>query len=249
MTDKITAKGGKVVSSFFIRTKAVSKDDIVNKAKEISKQYLDGSIGRFAGFNWYENELSPSHTNGAQAGTPVVAGSNQLGASLLTSGWTSGTTIKQGTIFTFSTGAKVKMVHPEIKTVFANSQQFTVTADAAADSNGNCTLSISPSIVVTGPYQTVSASPDSGATLTIAGSASTTYSQGLLFHPKAFTAVTAKLETHSDLEMSEARKFENIWLRFEKGTDIQNSRTLWRFDALIGFLTTRPGFACRVWGA
>ena len=39
MTDKITAKGGKVVSSFFVRTKAVSKDDIVNKAKEISKQY------------------------------------------------------------------------------------------------------------------------------------------------------------------------------------------------------------------
>ena len=39
MTEKITAKGGKVVSSFFVKTKAVSKDDIVNKAKEISKQY------------------------------------------------------------------------------------------------------------------------------------------------------------------------------------------------------------------
>ena len=39
MTEKITAKGGKVVSSFYVRTKAASKEDIVNKAKEISKQY------------------------------------------------------------------------------------------------------------------------------------------------------------------------------------------------------------------
>lgn len=39
MTEKITAKGGKVVSSFFVRTKMVNKDDIVTKTKEISKQY------------------------------------------------------------------------------------------------------------------------------------------------------------------------------------------------------------------
>ena len=39
MTEKVTVKGGKVVSSFFVRTKNVTKDDIVNKAKEISKQY------------------------------------------------------------------------------------------------------------------------------------------------------------------------------------------------------------------
>ena len=39
MTDKITAKGGKVVSSFYVKTGGVSKDDIVNKAKEISRQY------------------------------------------------------------------------------------------------------------------------------------------------------------------------------------------------------------------
>ena len=39
MTEKVTAKGGKVVSSFFVRTKNVTKDDIANKAKEISKQY------------------------------------------------------------------------------------------------------------------------------------------------------------------------------------------------------------------
>ena len=39
MSNKITAKGGRVVSSFFVQTGKVSKDEIVNKAKEISKQF------------------------------------------------------------------------------------------------------------------------------------------------------------------------------------------------------------------
>jgi len=39
MTEKIAAKGGKVVSSFSVSTKTGTKDDIVNKTKEISKQY------------------------------------------------------------------------------------------------------------------------------------------------------------------------------------------------------------------
>lgn len=39
MTEKITAKGGKVVSSFFVTTGKATKDEIVNKTKEISKQF------------------------------------------------------------------------------------------------------------------------------------------------------------------------------------------------------------------
>jgi hypothetical protein len=39
MAEKIAAKGGKVVSSFSIKTGKATKDDIVNKTKEISGQY------------------------------------------------------------------------------------------------------------------------------------------------------------------------------------------------------------------
>ncbi len=39
MTEKVTQKGGKVVSSFYVRAKNVTKDDMVNKAKEIANQY------------------------------------------------------------------------------------------------------------------------------------------------------------------------------------------------------------------
>jgi len=39
MSDKITAKGGKIASSFFVRTKNTTTNDIVNKTKEISQQF------------------------------------------------------------------------------------------------------------------------------------------------------------------------------------------------------------------
>lgn len=39
MTDKIRAKGGKVVSAFFVKSGRTTKEDIVNKTKEIAKQY------------------------------------------------------------------------------------------------------------------------------------------------------------------------------------------------------------------
>ena len=39
MTAKIAAKSGKIVSSFSVKTGMVKKEDIINKAKEISKQY------------------------------------------------------------------------------------------------------------------------------------------------------------------------------------------------------------------
>ena len=39
MTEKVAAKGGKVVSSFFVKTAKVTKDDIAAKTREIAKQY------------------------------------------------------------------------------------------------------------------------------------------------------------------------------------------------------------------
>jgi hypothetical protein len=230
-------------------------------ASEISKQYLEGKMGRHMGFNWYENELTPAHTNGLQAGTPVVNGATQSGAALLTRGWTAGTTITQGTVFVISSGTKVQMVHPETRKTYGDTdltatvaggtavgQQFVVTADATADSSGLATLAISPSIVTSGAYQTVTASPDDGATLTINGSASTTYPQGFAFHPDFATFVTADLELPRGMDMAERKNFEGISMRFVRGYDIVNARMISRLDILYGYLTLYPQWAARVIG-
>ena len=41
MTEKIEAKGGKVVSSFSVKTRNVSKEELATKAREIAKQYQE----------------------------------------------------------------------------------------------------------------------------------------------------------------------------------------------------------------
>ena len=217
--------------------------------KELSKQYMKGKMGSGLGFDgWFENELTPVHTPGLMAGTPVVAGGSQLGSSLNTSGWTAGTTITQGTIFTFSTGTAVQMVHPQTRVTYGKDQQFVVTADAVADTNGLCTLAISPSIIISGAYQTVTNSPTAGATLTFRGTASTPYSLALAFQKDFATLVTADLKTHKECSISMVKQFEGISLRYEEGYDIQNSRMIRRFDILYGFKTIRPQLCYRIAG-
>src|SRR5438132_399232 len=48
----------------------------------IKEQYREGMLGRIAGFDFYENTLWPSQTVGTKAGTPIVSGASQSGASL-----------------------------------------------------------------------------------------------------------------------------------------------------------------------
>jgi P22 coat protein - gene protein 5 len=230
-------------------------------SSEISKQYLEGKMGRHMGYNWYTNELAPTHTNLLNGGSPAASGAGQTGNSLLTSGWTANTTIAQGSVFSFTSGTAVNMVHPETRKSYgaldvsatvagatAVGQQFTVTANAMADANGNATLLISPAIVTSGNYQTVTASPDAGATLGFVGSASTVYPQGLAFHPDAFTFVTADLELPKGMDMADRKNFEGISMRFVRGYDIVNARMISRIDILYGYLTLYPQWACRVIG-
>ena len=59
-------------------------------ADEIAKQYKKGMMGVAAGFMWKMDQNVRQHTVGTYAGTPAVNGAGQSGASLVTDGWTSG---------------------------------------------------------------------------------------------------------------------------------------------------------------
>ena len=61
-----------------------------NPRKSIAMQYLDGYMRRAAGADWFETTAQYTHAVGAFAGTPLVNGASQDGASLITSGWSSG---------------------------------------------------------------------------------------------------------------------------------------------------------------
>lgn len=218
---------------------------LFNDNKEISKQYREGMMGRTAGFNWYENELIHNHTNGAQAGTPLVDGASQSGATIDTDGWTGETTIKAGTVLTF---AGVNAVHPETKADSGVRQQFVVTADVAAESDGSLALPISPAIVTSGAKQNVTAGPADNAAITISGNANAVLPQNLAFHKEAFTFATADLIMPSGVDFASRQVFDGISMRIVRAYDINTDKFPCRIDVLYGYKTLRPQLACRITG-
>src|SRR5574343_650734 len=130
-----------------------------NPAQTISEEGKKGMIGRgnLGISEWYRDQNIPRHTTGTfTASTPLVNSASQTGSSLITNGWASGaTSLKKGDIFTV---AGVYSVNPLSKVSTGRLQQFVVTADIS-DTSGDMTISISPSIITSGAYQTVNASP------------------------------------------------------------------------------------------
>ena len=209
----------------------------------IAKQYKEGMMGRTAGFDFFENTLMPSHTVGTKAGTPLVNGASQTGASLVTDGWTASSAIlKKGDIFTV---AGVFKVHPESKASTGILQQFVVTADISADGTGAATIAISPSIVVTGATQNVSGSPADNAAITVAGTASTAHGVSLLHQKGAFAFATADLVMPSGVDFSAREVMDGISIRIIRNYDINNDKFPCRLDVLYGYKTLRAQLACR----
>lgn len=222
---------------------------LFNSASKVSDQYATGMMGSgVLGFNWYHTANTPTHTNstGTAQADVKVKGASQSGASLLCDA-TTGTIFKTGDVFTV---AGVNGVNPESFVNSGRAQQFVITADATAASS-EVTLSISPSIYATttsSAKQTVTALPADDAALTFFDTtASQTRQTSLLFHPEAFTLVTAPLELPG-VDFQARETFDNVSMRIVKDYDINSDYVPIRIDVLSGVLTLRPGYAVRVWG-
>lgn len=210
--------------------------------KSISTQYLDGGIGRLSGFDCFENSLWTKHTPGsevaASSSTISVNGANQTGASItVTNG--SSKTLKQGDIITL-TGCN--RCHPESKADTGALQQFVVTADVATSGTS---ISISPSIILTGATQNCIASPTTATAINKIGVASTPYGISMAHHRDAFTFATADLWLPETGKASRAVQ-DGISMRLWQASDITNDKQLTRIDVLYGFKTIRPELAVRI---
>jgi len=213
---------------------------------QISKQYLEGVMGRGAGFDWFENELVPVHTTGTNVAAGTVNGAGQTGSSLVVAALTLAGTLTKGTTFTL---AGVNRVHPETKSTYGVLQQFTLTADVTADGAGAATLSISPAIVATGATQNVTGSPANGAAIVWGnGAASTSTPQHLAFHKNAFAFATADLEMPDGVDFKARKVFDGISMRIVRQYDINTDTIPCRLDVLYGYKTIRAQLASRVTG-
>jgi hypothetical protein len=204
----------------------------------ISEQYVEGMMGRTAGFNFFENTLLPKFTTGSDASGYLVVGAGQTGAAVTINAGAGGT-FKKGDIVTF---AGCNRCHPESKADTGSLQQFTITADYAGGA-GN--IAISPAIVVAGATQNVTASPNNGGAVSKQGGASAVHGVSLAFHKDAFTFVTAPLPLPRNQQMAARAEVDGISLRIWQGTDITNDKFPTRLDILYGYKTLRGQLACR----
>lgn len=209
----------------------------------VSDIIKEAAVGRVAKFDIFGDQNVKAHTKGVATGTPLVNGASQTGASLATDGWTNSTTgiLRQGDIFTI---AGVNAVNPISYEDTGALQQFVVTADAnSGATTGPATLSISPSISVTGSAKTVTALPADNAAITVVAS----HKANLGFHKNAFSLVTVPLDIAEDATGSRV-EYEGVSMRYKKGYDIRTDEQIYRLDILYGWKTTYPELACRLLG-
>jgi hypothetical protein len=230
-----------------------------------SSAYRDGTLGRIAGIDTRMNQMVPTHTVGPLGGTPLVNGATQNVSydtakntwtqSLITDGWTAAAAsrVKEGDVFTLyaagTSGAKVKMVNPKTKAVTDQDAQFVVTADGSSDGSGNLTLTISPPIITSGPYQTVNVAPADNAGLVFAGTASTGYAQNMAYHKNAFALAMVPMEMPAAAYGGHRESYKGLSVRVIPIYDGTNDLSKWRLDLLYGRKMVDPRLATRFSGS
>ncbi len=210
---------------------------LFESSKELKKQYEEGRMGTAAGLDFSRTTHLNRHTSGSDASAYQVNGANQTGAAVTVNTGTG--TFKKGDIVTF---AGTNRVHPETKVSTGRLQQFVITSDVAANA---ISLPISPSIVITGALQNVSAAPTTTGAVTKVGGASATYDQSLFFHPDAFAFASADLVMPDGVSWKARENFENISMRLLKSYSIVDDRELVRMDVLYGYKTIRAELASK----
>lgn len=219
--------------------------------------YRKGSLGEIGGVDTYMSQNVPTHVVGAHGGTPLVAGAGQTSnyvdvkdtntQELDTDGWTASVSgvLKAGDVFTI---AGVYAVNPVTKATLPFLREFTVVADADSDGSGAATLTISPAIITTGAFQTVSAAPADNAAITVKGTAGTGYRQNLVFHKNAFSLVMVDLQSPPGAVTVGRQSYKGCRVRVIPVYDGINDVSKWRLDILYGVKAIDPRLATRLSG-
>lgn len=236
-------------------THELSKDQIAffNPQKEISSLYRKNLLGYFSNAEWSTSQsaLAGTHTNGAWAGSPVIASASdvtsgwQQNFTITVNGFTAATTINAGDVFTI---AGVYAANPLNKYSLGYLAQWVVLSSVASAVASGQQLVIAPApFDPANGYANITAAPANGAALTLVGTASSSGQESLLFHKTAFAAASPKLPLPTAVDSaSQHRSKAGVNIAFTKTWDAVNYRWICRFDTLLAFAVVTPEYACRI---
>jgi hypothetical protein len=245
-----------------------SLSGLTAQTKEATDALTRAKLPMLGNIDWYSTQNAATVTTGTRDGNALVDGAaqNVTYASVKDGNWTqtlsidnvgNAKTVVAGEVFTI---ADVYAVNPLTKATLPYLQQFTVitggtsVATGTAD-NQNLDLTISPPIITSGAYQTVSAAPADNAAIQWMGSDTetdtdaTTYSFGTVFRPEAIALVSAKLVMPYSGEADFATDPDTgLTVRYWRTSDGTNDTHLHRFDVIYGVKNVDPRRGTRISG-
>lgn len=226
---------------------------LFQSSEQIAKQYKTGYMGTTAGFDFMRNNLLPAVANGTATGAITVTTTSLEGATTLALTGTGVQTILTGQVFTIQ---NVFAVHPITKVTQTYLAQFVATGNftAIAGAYTGVTFSVAgesyvrASNVATGAVglQNVNALPQGGATVTLVGSASTSYTQNIAFHPSAMRFCSVPLIMPDDVNFKAQETVDGITVRVIQQYQISDDTLPMRFDILFGAAAVRPEWMVRL---
>ncbi len=212
--------------------------------------YRRGMLGDLAGVDTYKSQNVQSLTRGTASTSTLDSLFTTSYASTLNSNTMSialsfitSKSIAAGDVFSIG---DVKAVNPVTKSTLNYNQQFVVVT--AAGGTGVVTVTITPPIITSGAFQTVSAAPTASSAVTFQGTSSGVYPQNLVFHKNAFALVMVPMVRPPgavDVSRQTYKGYSVRVIPFYSGT---NDISTWRLDVLYGVKCLDPRLAVRVSG-
>lgn len=212
---------------------------LFNGQDKISAQFGSGMLVNSLGLSYAMDQNVVNHVNGAATATNVN-GANQTGASVTVVA-VAGGTLTKGSVITLP---GVFAVNPQSRQSTGTLAQFIVTADVLV---GATSIPISPSIVPSGAFQNVTASPTSGSPYVIFGTAGQTYACNVGYHRDAFTLAMVPMDAPmaaGGVDVS-VMSDQGLSVKVTKYYDPINDYNGMRLDVLFGWAAPYPELSCK----
>ena len=213
---------------------------LFNNQATLGTQYQKGMMVDSLGLAYAMDQNVTTHVNGA-ATAVNINGAGQIGNSVVISALAGGT-LTRGSVITLP---GVFAVNPQSRINTNSLQQFVITADVLV---GATTMTISPAIIVSGPFQNVTTSPTTAAPFVILGGASTSYGCNIGYHRDAFTlAMVPMAEPATGTGAKVSQMTENgMTVKVTQFYDGVQDNNIMRLDVLFGWAATYPELACKL---
>jgi len=212
--------------------------------------YRNASLGQIGGIDTYMSQNVKTHSRGTATTATVLSPTSTTYALTLNSNtmsialnFATSQSIAAGDVFTIS---GTFAVNPVTKAVQSYLQQFVVTA--AAGGTGTVTVTITPPIITTGAFQTVSAAPTTATAITFTGAGATNYAQNLVFHKNAIALVVVPMVKPPGAVDVSRQSYKGYSVRVIPYYSGSNDISAWRLDLLYGVKLLDPRLITRVNG-